>query len=135
MMSFVDFALKDRGSMTIDEIKSELEMRGVDYSNCLTKKDLLDLLNENRMLGRANPDVLKKFNELREDDFDVTGVMDSELIKDISAKDGTLPGGLPPEVMKALASDRDIVQMLRDPKMQDIMSAVMTGGPQALQKV
>lgn len=37
--------------------------------------------------------------------------------------------------MKALAADADISKMLRDPKMQEIMSAVMTGGPQGLQKV
>ena len=44
-------------------------------------------------------------------------------------------GGMSPELMKALASDPEIIRMLRDPKMQDIMSAVMTGGPKAMQKV
>ena len=40
-----------------------------------------------------------------------------------------------PDLMKALAGDPEIIRMLRDPKMQDIMSAVMTGGPTAMKKV
>ena len=38
-----------------------------------------------------------------------------------------LQGGLPPEMAKALASDPEIMQMLKDKKMQEIMSAVMEG--------
>ena len=37
-------------------------------------------------------------------------------------------------MMKALASDPSIMQMLKDPKMQDIMKSVMTGGPEAMKK-
>lgn len=44
-------------------------------------------------------------------------------------------GGMSPNMMKALASDPEIIRMLRDKKMQDIMSAVMTGGPAAMKKV
>ena len=35
---------------------------------------------------------------------------------------------------KALASDPDIMQMLKDKKMQEIMSAVMEGGPEGMKK-
>ena len=43
-------------------------------------------------------------------------------------------GGLPKEMIKALAGDKEIMNMLKDPKMQDIMKAVMTGGPTAMKK-
>jgi len=36
--------------------------------------------------------------------------------------------------MKELSSDPDIMNMLKDPKMQEIMKAVMTGGPEGLRK-
>ena len=35
---------------------------------------------------------------------------------------------------KALASDPEIMQMLKDKKMQEIMSAVMEGGPEGMKK-
>lgn len=43
-------------------------------------------------------------------------------------------GGMSKELLKALAGDREIMTMLQDPKMQDIMKAVMTGGPTAMKK-
>jgi hypothetical protein len=43
-------------------------------------------------------------------------------------------GGLPKEMLMALAGDKEIMNMLKDPKMQDIMKAVMTGGPAAMKK-
>lgn len=48
--------------------------------------------------------------------------------------DGTLPGGLDPAMMKALSTDPEIMLFLKDPKMQDIMKAVMQGGPEAMKK-
>jgi hypothetical protein len=47
---------------------------------------------------------------------------------------GSLPGGMDLTVMRALAKDPKIMGFLKDPKMQDIMKAVMQGGPGAMQK-
>lgn len=120
--------------MSIDDLKSELEMRGVDYSECTSKQELVNKLIASRATGVANADnVFEKFNEFK--DIEVTEEMlDSELVKDAVADDGTLPGGLPPDLMKALASDPEIMSFLREPKMQEIMKAVMGGGPDALKK-
>eukprot|EP00981_Chlorochromonas_danica_P012821 scaffold5444_cov181-Ochromonas_danica.AAC.2 len=120
--------------MSIDEIKSELDLRGVDYQDCVSRQELIHKLIESRAKGKANPDILKKFNE--EARFDQKGMppIDDDLINKAKSKDGTLPGGLPPEMVKALTSDPQILQMLRDPKMQDIMQAVMTGGPDAMKR-
>jgi hypothetical protein len=130
------FSLKcTENSMTIDEVKSELELRGIDYSDCISKSDLVKKLKEARSQGKADPSIIKKFNSITDDSIPVDTLMNSDVMDDVVAKDGTLPGGLSPQLVRALSSDREIVTMLRDPKMQDIMSAVMTGGPKALQKV
>ena len=123
--------------MTIDEMKSELDLRGVDYTDCVSKNDLLERLRDTRTLGKADPSIISKFNEINNDlDSQKIGeLLDSDLTEEIKAKDGSLPGGMDPGLMKALAADPDISRMLRDPKMQEIMSAVMTRGPQGLQKV
>jgi hypothetical protein len=120
--------------MSVDEIKSELDMRGVDYSECVSKQELVKKLIETRVLGKANPDrVFEKFNEVK--DLEVNPeVFDSEMLKDSVASDGSLPGGMSPELMKALATDREIVSFLSDPKMQGVMKAVMEGGPSAMKK-
>lgn len=120
--------------MSIDEIKSELDLRGVDYQDCLSRQELINKLIESRAKGKANPDILKKFNEEARFDQKAMPPIDDDLINQAKSTDGALPGGLPPEMVKALASDPQILQMLRDPKMQDIMQAVMTGGPDAIKR-
>ena len=131
--------LPDENSLTLDELKAELELRGVDYSDCVSKKELSDRLKANRLQGRADPKILDQFNE----NFDPTlvqnadqreKVFDQAVMEDIISKDGNLPGGLPPDMMKTLASDPEIMRMLQDPKMQDIMRTMMTGGPDAVKK-
>ena len=92
-------------------------------------------LKETRNSGKADTEILKKFNQIQGSEFNVDSILSDDILDNVTAKDGTLPGGMAPNMMKALASDTDIVNMLRDPKMQDIMSAVMTGGPDALKKV
>lgn len=121
--------------MTIDEIKAELDIREVDYDDCFSKSELVQRLAETRVTGKANPDIVDQFNDnLQQDnDFDFKNV-DDELLDDAIAEDGSLPGGMSKEMMKALTSDADIMQMLKDPKMQDIMKAVMEGGPEAIKK-
>jgi len=121
--------------MTVDEIKSELELRGVDYSDCTSKTDLIMKLQKSRLEGKADPTkIFERFNEVK--DVEVTPEMfDSEFAQDAVAADGTLPGGIPLDMMKALASDKEVASFLRDPKMQEIMAAVMSGGEDALKRI
>lgn len=119
--------------MSIDELKAELDLRDVNYDECFSKSELVTKLAASRVAGRADTKILDQFNELGEGTVDLSMMEDSEL-DDIMAEDGSLPGGLSKEMMKALSSDKGIMTMLKDPKMQDIMKAVMTGGPEAAKK-
>jgi len=119
--------------MTLDEIKAELEVRAVNYDDCFSKRELVQKLGQARREGKATPDIFNQFNELSNDDV-IKSLEDKDKVEEVLSKDGRLPGGLAPEVMKELSADPEIMTMLRDPKMQDIMKAVMTGGPQGLQK-
>ena len=49
-----------------------------------------------------------------------------------TAGDGGLPGGMTPEQLQRLVSDPEIMSMLRDPKMQEVMKEVMSGGVSGL---
>ena len=124
-------------AMTVDELKAELAMRGVDAEDCMSKGELVERLVSARAKGTANRGVIDAFNKMNdenavlptEDVFE-----DRDLVAQATAKDGALPGGLSPEIARALASDPEIMAMLRDPKLQDIMTAVMSGGPEAMKK-
>eukprot|EP00607_Mallomonas_marina_P004591 CAMPEP_0182425532 /NCGR_PEP_ID=MMETSP1167-20130531/11981_1 /TAXON_ID=2988 /ORGANISM="Mallomonas Sp, Strain CCMP3275" /LENGTH=144 /DNA_ID=CAMNT_0024606335 /DNA_START=169 /DNA_END=603 /DNA_ORIENTATION=- len=118
--------------MTVDEIMAELDMRGIGYEDCISKTELVNRLSEIRTKGKGDPKMVDSFNQFQ-DEID-TSVLDSRDIVDITASDGTLPGGLSPEVMKVLGSDPVVVQMLKDPKMQSILKDVMTSGPDGLKK-
>ena len=61
---------------------------------------------------------MEKFNnDFEDEDLKINPeILDSDVINDAIAKDGNLPGGLSPEMMKALASDAEIMNMLKDPK-------------------
>ena len=121
--------------MTVDELKSELELRSVDYDDCISKNELVERLVTSRTTGKADKEILSKFNEFSTTEGDMPpGALDDDMINQVKAKDGTLPGGLPPEMMKALSADPEIMTMLRDKKMQDIMAAVMEGGPDGMKK-
>jgi len=48
--------------------------------------------------------------------------------------DGTLPGGLPPDMLKKLMSNPELTSLLQSPKMQEAMRLMMTGGQSALEK-
>lgn len=120
--------------MSIDELKSELEMRGVDYSDCISKNELVDRLIECRTMGKANPELLNQFKDnLERGDYEMNEI-DDDVLDQAVAKDGSLPGGLSKDMMKAMSSDPQIMEMLKDPKMQEIMFAVMQGGPDAIKK-
>lgn len=124
--------------MTLDELKAELDMRGVNYDDCFSKGELVSRLVESRTLGRANPEILERFNQDIEELGSNSPVgsreLDAEIVEKAVAKDGGLPGGMSPELLKSLSADPAIMQMLRDPKMQDIMTSVMRGGPDAMKK-
>jgi hypothetical protein len=101
--------------MSIDELTSELELRKVNYDDCVSKKELAAKLTQSRLEGRADPSIIDNFNKnIATEKID----LDDIDINSPTAKDGALPGGLPPEMMKAMSSDPEIMQMLRDPKMQ-----------------
>jgi hypothetical protein len=109
----------NEANMTLDEIKAELDLRGVDYEDCISKGELVKRLVESRTLGRANPEVLQKLNDdFKDSDGNITDMLNSDIVDDVIAKDGGLPGGLSPELMKALSSSPEIMKMMRDPKMQ-----------------
>ena len=132
-------------AMALDELKAELDVRGVDYSECVSKKELVQKLAESRVTGRADPRILDQFNEqlqagsqeIAMNEAGVGSFVDdfNDVDTDaVTAKDGSLPGGLPPEVMKALAGDPEIMLMLKDSKMQEIMKSMMEGGPESMKK-
>lgn len=50
-------------NMKAQELKAELDLRGVSWAGCYDKKDLQDLLVEARANGKCNPDVLRQFND------------------------------------------------------------------------
>uniref|UniRef100_A0A7S0XEQ7 STI1/HOP DP domain-containing protein n=1 Tax=Chromulina nebulosa TaxID=96789 RepID=A0A7S0XEQ7_9STRA len=121
--------------MSIDEIIGELELRGVKYDDCTNKSQLLIRLNETRSKGIADPNILSKFNDENiSEGFDPSLLNDKEIVSQVAAKDGNLPGGLSPELVKALTSDPEIMNMLRNPKMQEVMKAVMTQGPDGIKR-
>eukprot|EP00596_Hydrurales_sp_CCMP1899_P010698 CAMPEP_0119036966 /NCGR_PEP_ID=MMETSP1177-20130426/5026_1 /TAXON_ID=2985 /ORGANISM="Ochromonas sp, Strain CCMP1899" /LENGTH=145 /DNA_ID=CAMNT_0006997557 /DNA_START=199 /DNA_END=636 /DNA_ORIENTATION=- len=120
--------------MSVDELKSELDMRGVKYEDCISKNELVDRLISTRLVGTANVDILEQFNSLDESEQISDILDDPDAIGQATSKDGSLPGGLDPAMMKVLASDKEIMVMLKDPKMQDIMKDVMTGGPDGIKK-
>ena len=127
--NFPNFQSRDRdeNSMTLDELKAELDLRNVDYSDCISKKELSDKLALSRLSGRADPKILDQFNSKIESD-EITNVFDSVDLDSLTAKDGTLPGGMSPAMMKVMASDPEIMNMLKDVKMQEMMRAMMSGG-------
>ena len=53
------------GKMRVSEIKAELDMRGVSYADCFDKESLATRLEEARATGKANPEILEKFNKAK----------------------------------------------------------------------
>lgn len=51
------------GKMRVSEIKSELSMRGIDFSDCIDKESLVEKLQEARATGKADPEILTEFNK------------------------------------------------------------------------
>ena len=64
----VDFEDDDEvevGTMRVSELKSELKLRGVDFSDCFDKESLAKKLRDARMTGKADPTIIDQFNKQR----------------------------------------------------------------------
>mmetsp|Transcript_2855 Transcript_2855/g.3657 ORF Transcript_2855/g.3657 Transcript_2855/m.3657 type:complete len:212 (+) Transcript_2855:42-677(+) len=124
------------GQMKISEIKSELDLRKVDYKDCFDRESLERRLDEARASGKADPSIIDEFNKrnleanVKGESFEVS----DEMIESSVGGDGTLPGGMPPDMLKTMMSDPELVSMLRSPKMQDVMKLLMTDGQEALEE-
>lgn len=64
----VDFEDDDEaevGTMRVSELKSELKLRGVDFSDCFDKESLAKKLRDARATGKADPSIIDQFNKQR----------------------------------------------------------------------
>ena len=80
-------------NMSVDELKSELELRGIVYDDCISKNELVDRLIQSRADGRASPNILEQFNNLDESSTSSAAFDDDGIIGQVTSRDGTLPGG------------------------------------------
>eukprot|EP00904_Undaria_pinnatifida_P012783 jgi/Undpi1/8635/HiC_scaffold_25.g11100.m1 len=139
----VDESLEGVAKMRASEIKAELEMRGVSYEGIFEKTELVEKLIEARSLGRANPSLIDDFNkENLERKMDpekaaafADDLLDADKLKDMTAADGTLPGGMTPETLSKLVSNPELMVLMQNPKLQEVMKKVMAGGPQAMENL
>lgn len=122
--------------MKVSEIKAELDLRKVDYSDCFDKESLVERLEEARATGKADPTILEQFNKQNlEQTFseDKVNISDEDIEKAV-ANDGNLPGGMSPEQLQKLANNPEIMTLLQSTKMQEAMTLMMTGGREELEK-
>jgi hypothetical protein len=54
---------EEPGKMKVSEIKAELKLRGVSFNDCFDKEALVSRLQEARQFGKANPEILNRFNK------------------------------------------------------------------------
>ena len=94
----------NENSMTVDELKSELEMRGVEFDDCISKNELVDRLIQSRVDGKAKVDILEKFNMLDESEVDLNAFDDKEIISQATSRDGNLVGGMYSCIIRSLIS-------------------------------
>ena len=60
-------------------------------------------------------------------------IQDEDLQKAV-ANDGTLPGGMDPEIFKSLMANPEVMAMLQNPKLQQGMKIMMSEGQPGLEK-
>ena len=125
--------------MKVGELTGELDLRGVDYSDCVEAAELRAKLKDARLSGRAPKDVLDNFNKATaEAMFDKEKNpmnLSKEELEAIKGADGAIPGGLEPDEVFKLMNDPEVMAMVQKPKFQEIMADVMGGsGPATLQK-
>lgn len=132
------------GKMRVSEIKAELDLREVSYADCFDKDSLAERLATARASGQADPTILNQFNKQNlEQQFSSSSSSGSSTskinlsdqeIEAAAANDGTLPGGLTPEMFKKLTGNPDIMMLLQSTKMQEAMKLMMTGGQSELEQ-
>ena len=119
-------------AMSVAEIKAELDMRGISYAGLFEKAELAKALAETRVEGRADPDILDRFNREQAErmmDADAPKPTLDDLPADAVAGDGGLPGGMSPEKLQALMTNPEMMALLSNPRMQEVMKQVMEKGP------
>jgi hypothetical protein len=125
------------GMMRVSEIKAELDLRKISYADCFDKESLVERLQEARAKGLADPSILEKFNRQKlEADFDPSKKVEIQPddIEAAVANDGTIPGGLTPDMFQKLIANPELMAMLQSTKMQEAMTLMMTGGRDELEK-
>lgn len=124
------------GTMRVSELKSELSLRGVDFSDCFDKESLAKKLRDARATGKSDPSIIDQFNNQRlEDNLNERKLeLDDDIVAKATGGDGTLPGGMPPDMLQKLVSNPELMALMRNPKMQDVMKLMMTDGSEALEK-
>lgn len=121
------------GQMRVSEIKAELKLRAVNFDDCFDKDSLAHRLREARCTGKADPSILEDFKETqRLNKEDGISVSEEDMARVVGG-DGTLPGGMPPDMLKSLTSNPEIMSLLQTDKMQEVMRIMMTDGQSALE--
>lgn len=118
------------GTMRVAEIKSELELRGIIYSDCFDKESLAQKLVRARASGTADPSIIDQFNKQKQQE---TFEIDDDILNKATSGDGTLPGGMPPDMLKELMGNPELMELMGDPKLQEVMKVMMTGGQEAIE--
>lgn len=96
----------------LDEIKAELDLIGIDYSD-------LDVSQRSEYAKRLIDAQIKEMERTSSSD------------DDFSSRRLQVPGGLDQMTMNMLLNDPEVISLLKNPKMEDLMSVVMNGGPEA----
>mmetsp|Transcript_5179 Transcript_5179/g.8827 ORF Transcript_5179/g.8827 Transcript_5179/m.8827 type:complete len:215 (-) Transcript_5179:106-750(-) len=120
------------GKMRVSEIKAELKLRNVDFSDCFEKESLAARLASARMQGKADPSLVDDFKQRIEEKETID--IDDEVLQSAVGGDGTLPGGMPPDMLRSLMSNPELVELLQSEKMQGVMKLMMTEGQEGMQK-
>lgn len=60
--------------------------------------------------------------------------MTDDVVDRALANDGKLPGGMSPDKLKEMIGNPEVMALLQNPKMQDAMKLMMTGGREELQQ-
>eukprot|EP00320_Phaeocystis_rex_P019594 CAMPEP_0119070926 /NCGR_PEP_ID=MMETSP1178-20130426/45485_1 /TAXON_ID=33656 /ORGANISM="unid sp, Strain CCMP2000" /LENGTH=170 /DNA_ID=CAMNT_0007052805 /DNA_START=117 /DNA_END=629 /DNA_ORIENTATION=+ len=125
-------------AMSVSEIKAELDLRGIGYEGLFEKSELARALAKSRAEGRADPEILNRFNRekmermMDEDsgivDVDTASADADTSIEDATAGDGSLPGGMKPEQLAELMQNPEMMALLSNPRLQDVMKQVMEKG-------
>ena len=114
------------GKMRVSEIKAELKLRNVDFGDCFDKESLAARLAKARMQGKADPTLVDDFKQRIGEKTTID--IDDEVLQSAVGGDGTLPGGMPPDMLKSLMSNPELVELLQSEKMQSVMKLMMTEG-------